>query len=380
MRILHIVPGLNIGGAEIVLRNLVLHPQSAQHINRVVCIGRPGIVGTQLEQYGIPVDYLNVQPTVPLSLTRLVGLKKLVTQFQPDLIQSWMYHANLLTTLFVTDGTPVVWALHQDLSDTSWIKPLTGIIMRIGAWASKYPVKIISVSQRAVESHAALGYAQSKFVVIPNGFTVEEPIADKNLSIRDELGLSKGTPLLGYFARYHPMKDHANFLAAAEIVHREMPGVHFLLAGRGVQPDNASLTEGVATHQLADVVHLLGERNDVSQLLRQLDVYSTSSRSEGFPLAVGEAMAAGIPCVVTDVGDSGRLVGDTGLVVPSRNPQALAEAWLTLLRTSPADRKARGRAASERIRQHFSLDKMVSDYYSLYAGALDEATHPRPAE
>lgn len=378
MKILHIVPGLNIGGAEIVLRNLLLHPQSAQHINRVVCIGRPGIVGTQLEHHGVSVDYLNVQPAAPLSLARLTGLNKLVTQFQPDLIQSWMYHANLLTTLLVTDDTPVVWALHQDLSDTSWIKPLTGIIIRIGAWASKKATKIISVSQRAVESHAALGYAESKFVVIPNGFTLDEPTVDKKLSIRDELGLSKETPLLGYFARYHPMKDHANFLAAAEIVHREMPGVHFLLAGRGVQSENSNLTDDITARQLTDVVHLLGERNDVPQLLRQLDVYSTSSRSEGFPLAVGEAMAAGVPCVVTDAGDSGRLVGDTGLVVPSRDPQALAEAWLTLLRTNPAERKARGRAARERIRQHFSLDKMVSDYYSIYSEVLDEVIRPRP--
>jgi glycosyltransferase involved in cell wall biosynthesis len=162
------------------------------------------------------------------------------------------------------------------------------------------------------------------------------------------------------------MKDHANFLAAAEIIHRDLPQVHFVLAGRQVASHNQTLFGDVKARGLTNVVHLLGQRSDVPKLLSSLDIYTISSRSEGFPLSVGEAMAAEVPCVVTDVGDAARLVGETGLVVPSKDPAALAAAWLKILHMSPQERHALGTRARSRIIQHFSLEKMAEDYYQLY--------------
>jgi glycosyltransferase involved in cell wall biosynthesis len=370
MKVLHLIPALAVGGAEIVLRQLLMHPMSKPHEHRVLCIGGTGVIGVQLESHGIHVTTLGVSSKDPLSFGRLFSLKKEVERFQPDLIQTWMYHANLLAAVFIRGATrpPVVWALHQDISDRSWIKPTTMQVIKLGAYYAKsYPSRIISVSERGVNSHVAIGYPRDKFVVIPNGFDIPELDRETPGSVlANELALEGDAPLVGFFARYHPMKDHANFLAAAEIIHRDLPQVHFVLAGRQVASHNQTLFGDVKARGLTNVVHLLGQRSDVPKLLSSLDIYTISSRSEGFPLSVGEAMAAEVPCVVTDVGDAARLVGETGLVVPSKDPAALAAAWLKILRMSPQERHALGTRARSRIIQHFSLEKMAEDYYQLY--------------
>lgn len=377
MKITHIVPGLKIGGAEVVLRNLLTHPLSRQHQHQVLCLGGPGPIGDHLQRFGIRVDYLHISPRAPWSLLTLSKFRRIALENYPDLIQSWMYHANLVSALLLRgpQAPPLVWALHQDLSDKSWIKPLTKGIIQLGALLSQRPVRIISVSQRAIKTHAAIGYPAEKFTVIYNGFEVAAypPIPSIAGGLRNELELPQDVFLLGYFARYHPMKDHANFLAAAKIVHQVTPRVHFILAGQGVDPSNADLMGSLREYGLVRVVHLLGERHDIPRLLPELSAYSISSRSEGFPLAVGEAMAAGVPCVVTDAGDAGYLVGDTGLIVPPRDPKALASAWMGLIGASQARLSQMGRAAQARIKRHFSLTGMVAEYYRLYSEITDSA-------
>jgi len=376
MRILHVIPALGVGGAEIVLSQLLLHPLSKGVDHRVVCLGAPGVIGAQLEAKGIGTRTLRVSPKNPASLIRLFSLKQEVNEFRPDLIQTWMYHANLLAALFIngTARPPVVWALHQDITDRSWIKPSTMAVIKMGTVFSKsYPARIISVSERAVETHVEIGYRREKFTVIPNGFEIPELKKDEaaGSALAVELGLPRGSLLVGLFARYHPMKDHANFLAAAELVHRQLPEVHFVLAGRQVDTNNPALVTDIDSRGLAQVVHLLGQRSDIPHLLEGLTLYTISSRSEGFPLSVGEAMATGVPCVVTDVGDAAKLVGETGLVVPPKDPAALAAACMKILRTSFEERRALGLQARARIVERFSLDKMVASYYQVYNQVLN---------
>ncbi len=375
MKILHVIPALAVGGAELVLKELLLHPLSKNHESRVVCLGKFGEVGIQLKAQGIHVLTLGVSPKNPVSIARLFSLEKHVNEFQPDLIQTWLYHANLMAALFIKDAArpPVVWALHQDITDRSWIKPSTMAVIKLGAHFSKrYPARIISVSQRAVETHAEIGYPREKLTIIPNGFAIPEIKTSRaeRSKLATELGLGQDPLLVGFFARYHAMKDHANFLAAAELVRRDMPNAHFILAGRQVDINNSALIADIQARGLSQVVHLLGQRSDITRLLVSLDLYTISSRSEGFPLSVGEAMAAEVPCVVTDVGDAAQLVGETGLVVPPKDPAALAAAWVKILRKSSQERHALGLKARARIIEHFSLNKMVESYYQLYRQVL----------
>lgn len=371
MKILHVIPVLAVGGAEIVLEQLLLHPQSAQHDNRVLCLGNVDEIGIRLAEHNIDVVYLGVEPKNPASLFRLYSIRKEIEEFRPDIIQTWMYHANLLTgwlTRF-SNSPPIVWAIHQDISDKSWIKTTTMAIIKLGAqFSDSIPERVISVSERSVDSHIKIGYRQEKFIVIHNGFDIgaDQAALGKKINLRKELGVEEESLIVGFFARFHEMKDHINFLAAAEIVIQEMKSVHFVLAGRQVDDDNSVLVKEIEARGLSSTVHLLGQRNDVPKLLAGLDLYTISSRSEGFPLSVGEAMAAGIPCVVTDVGDAAKLVGDTGLVVPPASSRDLAAAWMDLLSKTSIERQSMGKAARARIIEKFSLDKMVADYYQLY--------------
>jgi glycosyltransferase involved in cell wall biosynthesis len=190
--------------------------------------------------------------------------------------------------------------------------------------------------------------------------------------VRAELGLPPDAPLIAMVARFDPVKDHPTFLEAAARLHARRPDVRFLLCGRDVTWENRGLAAAVERAGARGFVHLLGQREDVARVTAALDLSTLSSScGEGFSNVVGEAMACGVPCVVTDVGDSGAIVADTGLVVPPRDPEALAAAWAQLLARPAEERAAIGRAARRRIEDNYSLDVIVRRYQDLYEELAD---------
>jgi glycosyltransferase involved in cell wall biosynthesis len=191
-------------------------------------------------------------------------------------------------------------------------------------------------------------------------------IAARN-SVRSELGLSSDCLLIGRFARFHEMKDYPNLLRAAAILLQHRPDVHFLLVGRNLNSSNVIISELIQELGIGDRIHLKEESQNIPHYTAALDIATTtSSHGEAFPNVVGEAMCCGVPCVVTDVGDSGWIVGATGRVVPTRDPVALASAWQELIDFSLAERSALGIAARERAVSCFSLDSVVAEYEKLY--------------
>ena len=210
----------------------------------------------------------------------------------------------------------MVWNIRGSHHILSEEKLLTAATIWIGARLSALPSRIVANSVVSAELHQRrLGFSKHRWTIIPNGFELEKftPSENARSEVRSELGLPPNTLLIGLIGRYHPVKDHANFLRAAGIFRKHAPDVHFLLAGSGVDGSNAALREQRAALGLLECTHLLGERNDMSRITAALDIASSSSSSEAFPNVIGEAMSCGIPCVVTDVGDSAWLVGDTGL-------------------------------------------------------------------
>jgi glycosyltransferase involved in cell wall biosynthesis len=235
------------------------------------------------------------------------------------------------------------------------------------ALASRYPAAVIYNSQAGQRAHERLGYAPRRWAVIPNGFDTDvfRPCAPARGSLRLELGLPDEVQLVGLLARFHPMKDHATFLQAAKIVTAAKPDVHFVAAGAGVDAAPA-LNNLVDALTLRGRVHLLQARRDAPRFLAALDVAVSSSYGEAFPNVVGEAMACGTPCVVTDVGDSAQIVGDAGVVVPPRDSVAVAAGILRILDADRVARDALGRAARERIISEFSLGRAAARYEKLY--------------
>jgi glycosyltransferase involved in cell wall biosynthesis len=187
------------------------------------------------------------------------------------------------------------------------------------------------------------------------------------MASRKELGLPDDAVIIALVARVDPMKDHATFLEAARQTTQARRNARFVLIGK----DTEQLAEEVAAKGLREVVRLLGHRKDVERLLPGVDLLCLSSAfGEGFPNVIGEAMACGIPCVATDVGDVRSIIDDTGLVVPSCDPSALAKALINLIDQGSNGRERLGRAARERIEKTYALSKIVDQYMALYSALV----------
>jgi len=339
-----------------------------QHI--VVSLLDRGSLGSSIEALGVPLFTLKMKSLSVLASG--LRLRRLVRRVQPDLIQGWMYHGNLAAVAarrLSRQNIPVIWNIRQSLYDIRDEKKTTAVAIRLGAKLSHLARKIIYNASISAEQHEALGYCAERRTIVGNGFDAQQfkPCPESRVQIRTELNLPISTPLIGLVARYHPLKDHATFLRAASLLVQSDRGVHFLLAGSNVDKDNAALTGLIEALGLQGHVHLLGERSDIPRLTAALDIATSASWAEGFPNVIGEAMACGVPCVVTEVGESPTLVGETGLVVGARNPGALAQAWQCLLKKGPEARRRLGMAARQRIIERYALDKIAAQYEALYA-------------
>ncbi len=370
---MHVITGLGTGGSEMMLYRLLSALDRERFSPAVISLREEGPLAEKIRALGIPVKALGMRPGFanPLAQARLAGWLRAA---QPALVQTWMYHADLLGGLAARwVGLPVIWGLHNNVLDRRSTKRSTFWTVKACAWLSPWlPAKIISCSAAAAESHARLGYRREKMVVIPNGFDLQafRPDAAARASVRAELGLPDDAPLIGLVARYDPIKDHHNFVEAAAYLRQRFPEVHFLLCGEGVTWQNAELGGWIRQKGLSSSFHLLGRREDAPRLTAALDIATNSSIGESFSNAIGEAMACGVPCVVTDVGDSAYIVGETGKVVPVGDSQALARAWQELLENTPQARQQLGQAARQRIEQHFSLPVVAGEYEAVYRSVL----------
>jgi len=348
--------------------------------NMVISLQDQGVMGGRISDLGIPVYALGMQPgrPNPLPFLRLVSLLR---RQRPQILQTWLYHADLVGLLAGRlAGVPaIVWNLRcsemQPADFSRGLSLITWMLARLSPW----PQAILANSLAGRRDHERLGYRQPRWAIIPNGFDVDlfHPCTHDCADSRRDLGLPGTVPLIGLVARFHPMKDHANFLAAAAHLHKLRPEVNFVLVGQGVDTANIDLLNQINAMGLADCVHLMGERRDIAAITQILDLAtSASAYGEGFPNAIGEAMACGVPCVVTAVGDSAYLVGETGEVVPPRDPAALAAAWQKILSLSDAKRQTLGRLARQRIVAHFSLDQVVRQYERFYLELASASKQP----
>ncbi len=373
LSIVYVITSLEGGGAEMMLYQLSAHLNPQEFRVAVVSLIDPSPLVEKFQAAKIPVYSIGMKrggiPTLPM-LWRLI---QQLRQLQPDLIQGQMYHGNLaaqIASFFLFQWqVPVLWSIHYTLNSLATDPPLTRFLIEWGGNLSRFPAKILFVSKLSQQQHLDLGYCAEKCLVIPNGFNIEAfaPNPAARSIIRAELGLAADTITIGSFARYNPMKDHPNFLRAAAQLHQQQPEIHFVLAGEGVDRQNPALAALITELNLTDRVHLLGERRDVSTLMAGLDIVTTSSAyGEAFPNVIGEAMSCGVPCVVTDVGESGQIVGATGRVVPPRDAPALARAWQELVELGDAERVRLGLAARQRIVENFSLAAIVPRHEALY--------------
>jgi len=372
MKIVHIINCLDTGGAEIMLLRLLSRIDKTHFQPEVISLTDLGEIACKMREYDIPVRALNLRRNGlfynPLSLLRLSNWLR---QGNPALVQTWMYHSNVFGGIAtkLSGQRPLIWSIRQTNLDLASVRLRTSLIAKGAALLSKaLPDHILYNSHVSRRAHVALGYADAHASVIPNGFDLEmhKPDMVAREAVRRELGLNTDANLVGLIARYDPQKDHTTFIAAAALLHQQHPAAHFLLAGLAVDNSNMALMAAISDVGLTDYCHLLGHRGDTPRLTAALDVACSSSMGEGFPNTVGEAMACGVPCVVTDVGDSALLVGDTGRIAPPQRPKVLAQEIALILSMSEDARRSLGQSARDRIAASFSLNAIAIAYQDLW--------------
>jgi glycosyltransferase involved in cell wall biosynthesis len=375
--VLHLISNLESGGAETMLNKLVAASDPERFRHLVVSMLAGGSLAEGIRRAGVPVRTLGMTRGVP-NAGAVVKLVKLLRRHRPDVLQTWMYHADLLGVIgAAVVRTPVVWNVRTafHLNPRGGGRFLSNSAHHLTRWCarlSRLPAAVVVNSEAGRQLHDSIGYRPKRWVLIGNGFDLDVFRSDDDAreSVRRELGLTSSIPLIGLVARFDPHKDHLTFMKAAGLVAAGHPSVHFVLIGSDVTPANAILSGWATEHGLDGRIHMLGQRSDVPRLTSALDVASCTSIGEAFPNVVGEAMACGVPCAVTDVGDAAAIVGDTGFVVPRGDAAALAGAWMRLLAMTAGERRAMGCAARQRVAERYGLASVVREYEKLYLSLM----------
>jgi glycosyltransferase involved in cell wall biosynthesis/GT2 family glycosyltransferase len=391
MKVAICITGLEVGGAETFLGEL-LKFRPAELDVRVYSLIDGGPIAERIAALGIPVTGLHMQAGHP-GIRPLFRLAADLREYRPDVVHTWMYHADLLGGLAakLAGVRHVIWHLHNSDLSPQRVRLMTRLVVRTCGLLSHWiPDVILSCSQSAVGVHRARGYAANRFLVVPNGVDTERfaPSADARVSVRDEFGYAQDRPLIGLIARVDPQKNHRGFFDAVKLFFERGGDAEFLLAGRDVTPEHWQLPEWAQQTGHAERITLAGSRPDVPRIMAGLDVATSSSLGEAFPLVVVEAMACGVPCAATDVGDSALMIGDTGAVVPADDAGALADAWLHLLALTAEQRRALGDRARERVLANYTIDRVAQRIWGVYSevvrgrrphDAIAPALTPRPS-
>ncbi len=384
LRVCHVITGLGGGGAETMLCRLLGAMDGTRLDHVVVSLMDRDVMVEQIESLGVPVHCMGMKTGLPSwsasfhFLSATLRLVRIIRQLKPDVLQGWMYDANLAAQLAKTFvGRPVVvlWNIRTSLPFFGGDRFLRRATIWLGARLSRLPARIVSNSWRGAAVHQAVGYRADRTVVIPNGLDLAlfRPCREARQSVREELGLPGDAVLIGLIGRYHPDKDHANFLQAAALLLVDHPESRFLLAGIGADDGNLALTQQIRELGLESRVYRLGLRRDMPRVTAALDIACSSSSQEGFSNVILEAMACSVPCVVTDVGDSRMIVGNTGIVVPPRNPQNLARGLQEFLELGPEGRSKLGLRARRRVEENFDLAAVAQVYQDLYEEVFSHA-------
>ena len=380
IKVLHIITDLYTGGAEMMLYKVLSAGDRSAFPAEVVVLTGPSALTNSIRELGVTVTHLNINQghlPNPIALTKLF---QTIKRFDPLVVQGWMYHGNLaawLASRYLPARRFLVWNHRQTLYDIKRQKKMTRLIIEAEIRLSHQVDVLINNSRLSLHQHMAKGYRPQMVTLIPNGFDLQTFHPDRNMaiSVREELGLAPTTLLTGLVGRDHPNKDLSNFLKAAARVHESRPDAVFLVVGRGWSQNDPGPAALIKELKAGQYIRLLGPRTDIPRLMAAFDITVSSSSIEGFPNVIGESMSAGTPCVVTDAGDSGAITGDTGLVVPRFDSEALAGGILEMLDLPEKERRDLGQRARRRVESHYSLPAIVGQYEDLYRNLV--ASHRR---
>lgn len=372
LHIVHVISGLGQGGAETVLHRLIA-ADGQRHRHTVISMTGEGVFGARLRAAGAVVNTLDM-PAGRLSLGGLWRLHRLLRTLAPDVVQTWMYHADLIGGIMarLAGIRAVSWGIRN--SGASLEK--SSRVARAVAWtcarlSGVVPAVVVACAADAAKRHRDWGYRADRMQVIPNGYDLSrwKPDAGARARLREQWGIGAAAPVIGSIARWNPLKDHANLIEAFARCAAVRPDMRCVLVGLDMDAGNAELGAMLDRWNVRGKVVLLGMREDVPDVMNALDIHVLSSCAEGFPNVVAEAVATEVACVVTDVGDAALIVGDDGWVAPPRNALALAGAIEQALEElGTPQMQLRRRQGRERVGRLYGLQAMVDAYDAVWQG------------
>jgi glycosyltransferase involved in cell wall biosynthesis len=354
------------------LLRLVAGMRERGHRSTIVTLGAREGLADAFQDLGVPVFALHLRPN-PKAFVRVAALRHIVQDVQPNLVQGWMYHANLLLSLAacsLSRPPPVLWNIRRGLDDLKSRKLVTKACIKLSAVASRSAHKIIYCTARSREQHEECGFVRDHGVVINNGFVAERfyRSTQRRKEWRQQFGLADHDVAIGNVGRYDVAKGHTFLLEAFQKVLVQRPECRLVLIGRGVSPANQELQSLMTALGVSDRVVLFGECVRIEEAYSAFDIYCSSSVAEGFPNVVAEAMLSELPCVVTDTGAARELVEGVGHVVRPRDSEALAGALMRVVTTSSGSNRAWSAAqlARERVIERYALGRIIERYEQVY--------------
>lgn len=364
IKLIHIITGLNGGGAENMLYKVLKFSDMEMFDIEVISMTDKGVYGDRItEELNIPVHTLNIKRG-SIDLKALIRCIKLCKNSQ--VIQCWMYHANLLG--FIASKIlkkKVVWGLHHsDLSQEN-NKNSTIVLAKFSAYLSKFCNKVISCGDVVKQVHESIGYYKDNHIVIPNGFDMDL-YKPKNDFEKDNSIFEGNFKYLLHVARWDPLKDYENLLSAINVLSNKRSDFRALLVGSEINKDNKELVNLIKKYNVENIVTLLGRREDIPTLMANSDVFISSSIGEGFPNVLGEALSCETLCVSTDTGDCKTIVDRYGKIVPIQNSEKLANAINELLNMDSQVYSKLAQEGRQWIFDNFEIRNIVKKYEGIY--------------
>ncbi len=366
---LHIITSLDIGGAETMLLRLIKHKSDLVKSTIVVSLTNNGKIGEALEEIGVKVVCLEIKSWSSIFKT-LLKLKKIIQNERPTIVHTWMYHANIFGGIaaYLAKSQNIIWSIRR--SEFTRKESLsTFVIMKIGAmFSSTIPKAIVHVAESGLKNHQKYGYKSNNTLVIPNGFDLEKLKYDQSArkKIRNELNLSNDQILIGCVGRFHVSKGYETLISSSANVLKLHKNVKYLLIGRNLDKRNSILMEWINKTGFPEKFIMVGEKRNIAEYMNAMDVFCLPSITEGFPNVVGEAMASGLPCVATSVGDVEKITGNNAILVKPNNNELLSKGLNKILSMGNKKRKIMGLNGRRKIEKEYPINLICEKYYNLY--------------
>lgn len=367
-KILHIISGLNNGGAERSLFNLC-NSNLNQHFEQIVlCLGKQGIYGPKLEEIGIKVCYIEFKSGN--KIFRLIKFLKLCKKINPDIVQGWMTHGNffsLVAFAYLLFKPTLFWNIRQTIYRLKHEVFFTRILLLLNAFFSKVPQKIICNSNLAIHQLSGLGYNSESLVFIPNGFDFDfwKKETEFKVKTREQFCINKQGFVIGYVGRFHEMKNIDLLLNAFSSLSAKYPNLYLMIIGHDASEYPADMERFVNSISV-DKIKILGRKNDIHRYYSCFDLFVLCSAwGEGFPNVLGEAMSNELCCISTNIGEARNLLDVNGFIIPPNNIDALIktieDCYLDIDMI-----QNKGKNARLRIKEKYSLENTINSYLKLY--------------